>query len=201
MSEPTVTTNSSNVSTGKPAVTGAIYYAPIGTTLPTDATTALATAFKGVGYISEDGLTNANTFDSENIKAWGGDTVYTIENNKVDTFQFKLIETLNVDVIKAVFGSSNVSGTLSTGITVSANSAEHGDLSWIAEMILRGGVLKRIVVPKAKISALAEIIYKDSEATGYDVTITAFPDSSGNTHYEYIKQPSSSGDGDGDDEG
>ncbi len=44
-----------NVSVGKPLATGAIFVAPIGTTAPTDAKTALNEAFKCVGYVSEDG--------------------------------------------------------------------------------------------------------------------------------------------------
>ena len=40
---------SANVSVGKPKIAGAVYVAPLGTTLPTDAVTALATAFKGLG--------------------------------------------------------------------------------------------------------------------------------------------------------
>ena len=64
-----------NVTTGKPKVAGAVFVAPTGTTLPTDATTALGTAFKELGYVSEDGVTNNNSPESENVKAWGGDTV------------------------------------------------------------------------------------------------------------------------------
>ena len=29
--------------------------------------------------------------------------------------------------------------------------------------------------------------YADGEAIGYEITVTAFPNSSGVTHYEYIK--------------
>ena len=45
-----------NVTAAKPKIGGAVYSAPLGTTLPKDATTALDKAFKALGYISEDGL-------------------------------------------------------------------------------------------------------------------------------------------------
>ena len=44
-----------NVSAGKPKVSGAVYRAALGSTLPTDATTSLDAAFKELGYVSEDG--------------------------------------------------------------------------------------------------------------------------------------------------
>ena len=62
--------NARYVTTGKPNISGAVYTAPIGTTLPTDATTALdTTAFTCLGYVSEDGLTNNNEMDVSSIKA------------------------------------------------------------------------------------------------------------------------------------
>lgn len=51
----------SNVTAAKPRTGGAIYRAPLGTAIPTDATTALAEAFKALGYLSEDGLVNTNS--------------------------------------------------------------------------------------------------------------------------------------------
>ena len=38
-----------------------------------------------------------------------------------------------------------------------------------------------------KITALDDVTYSDSAAVGYGITITAMPDTNGNTHYEYIK--------------
>ena len=176
-----------NVTAAKPKVGGAMYVAPAGTELPTDATTALATAFKSLGYISEDGLTNSNSPESDDIKAWGGDIVLTPITGRPDTYSVKLIESLNVDVLKVVYGDDNVTGTLETGITVKANATDLEEHPIVVDMILRNGVLKRICIPSAKVSEIGEISYTDADASGYELTLSCQPDADGNTHYEYIK--------------
>lgn len=177
----------SNVSAGKPKTTGAIWVAPKGSTLPTDTATTLDVAFKCLGYCSDDGLTNSTDLESETIKAWGGDTVLTIQTSKEDRFGFTLIEVLNEDVLKFVYGSTNVSGALSTGLTVTANNADVEEVAIVIDMIMRDNAAKRIVIPDCKISEFGDVVYSDSEAVGYETTVTCMPDSSGNTHYEYIK--------------
>ena len=177
-----------NVTAGKPKVGGAIYRAPIGTTLPTDATTALGAAFVCLGYVSEDGLTNDNSPESEDIRAWGGDKVLTVVSNKDDTFNFTLIEALNVEVLKTIYGDDNVTGDLTNGIEVKANAKDLDEYVWAVDMVLRGSVLKRIVIPDGKVSAVGTISYVDGEAVGYETTLATSPDASGNTHYEYLQK-------------
>ena len=184
---PTVT----NVSAATPGVSGAIYRAPTGTALPSDAVTALGGSYVELGYISEDGLVNTNSPETENIKDWGGTDVLNVLTEKTDEFQCTLIEVLNEDVLKAVYGANNVTGTLATGITVTANADEQEEAIWVVDMVMRNGVLKRIVIPNGKISELGDITYKRDEAVGYEITLTGLADSSGNTHYEYIEEPAS----------
>ena len=182
----------SYVSTGKPNISGAIYRAPLGTTLPTSATESLNEAFVCLGYVSEDGLENSNEMDVSEIKAWGGLTVYRSLNGLNDTFALKLIESENVDVLKTVYGDSNVTEDGNGNVTINIVAENPQEKVWIFDMSLRGGKPKRIVVPDGAITARDAITYNDSDAIAYGITVSAYPDSTQKTHIEYMDAPAPS---------
>lgn len=178
--------NASNVSTGKPKVGGAIFVAPAGTALPTDATSALAAQFVNLGYVSEDGVVNATETDTENITAWGGDTVLTTLTSFTETFTLNLIETKEA-VLAQYYGADNVEVDGSGNITVKHNSANLPEQVAVIETVLADGRVKRTVVPKAKISDRSgEISYTDGDAIAYPIVWNALPDTAGNTAYDHI---------------
>ena len=176
-----------NVSTGKPNISGAVYVAPLGTTLPTDATTALDAAFVCLGYVSEDGLENNNELDVSEIKAWGGNIVYRSLNGLDDTFSLSLIESENVDVLKNVYGDANVTVDANDNVTINIVAEDPQEKIWVFELAMRGGRSKRIVIPDGAVTARETITYNDSDAVAYGITVSAYPDSTGKTHVEYLE--------------
>ena len=183
-----------NVSTGKPKITGAVFVAAKGTDLPTDATTALdAAKFTCLGYVSEDGLTNNNEMNVSAIKAWGGMIVYRSLTELNDNFALTLIESENTDVLKAVYGDSNVTTDASGNVKVDVKAEDPQERVWVFDLALRGNRAKRIVIPDGAITSREAITYNDSDAIGYGITVSAYPDSTGKTHSEYLEGATVSG--------
>lgn len=175
----------SNVSFGKPKATGAVFIAPAGTNVPTDGTTALAAAFKNMGYISEDGYVQSIETDTESITAWGGDTVLTAQSSYAETHTVNFIET-NVDTLKTIYGDANVTEA-SGKITVHSKGTELAECVVVIELALTGGRVKRVVIPRAKIADRSgDIAYSDTDAISYPAAFSASPDANGDYHVEYI---------------
>ena len=177
------TNDATNVGVGKPKVTGAVFIAPVKTTLPTDASATLDTKFKGLGYMSEDGATIAEERDSEDIPAWGGDIVYTAQTSYKETIAFTPIE-INPEVMKAMYGEDNVK--VEEGkLTVTHNAAELPELPLVIETAPNSKTVTRYVVPRAKLTEKGDLSLNGSDPMGRELTFTALPDEDGNTMYEY----------------
>lgn len=172
------------VSAGKPSISGAIWFAPLTATLPTTPTQDMSemTGFTCVGYVTDEGVTNSQTRDTTEIKAWGGDTILVVQTSFTDKFTFTLAQTGDADVLKMLFGSDNVTVTSDT-ITVNVTSQEPPEYAFVIDTLRRNGALHRIVIPDGKLKLSGDISYKDNEVTAFPVEITAMPKNE-KTHIE-----------------
>ena len=178
--------NKDNVSFGKPKSTGAIFVAPAGTAVPTNAHEALDAAFEGMGYVSEDGLVNSVEADTENVNAWGGDLVLVGQTAFTEMFTASLIET-NAEALKLYYGADNVVEEADGSLTVSQTSKMLPNVVVVFELVMTGGRIKRIVLANAQIADRSgEMTYVDGEAITYPAVFVAYPDGNGQTHVEYI---------------
>lgn len=181
--------NAEYVSTAKPKAGGAIYVAPLGTTLPTDAKTALASTFQCVGLISEDGVTRSFSKDSTEIKDWSGATVKTVVNSSSETDAFTMIEFLNAVAQKVAFGDSNVTVGEDGSMTVKHNATDAPEKVFVIDSVMLDGSVSRTIIPDGKVTANDDLTYKADTALSLGVTVTALADKDGNTSIDYTEVP------------
>lgn len=156
------------------AITGELYVAPTGTALPSDTSTALNAAFKGLGYFNEDGVTESFERDTEDITAWqNAARVRTVITSAKATYTGTLIQT-NVDVIETVFGVT-VSQTGAHGTYTINPGATSGRKAWVLEVI-DGDEVKRISIAEGEITEIGETTYATGEPIGYAITLEAYTD-------------------------
>jgi len=181
--------SAAKVVAGVPLATGGVLLGALTATAPTTAVSTL-TGFSAAGYIGEDGVTETNERSTDRIRAWGGDTVKVVQTEHNVTYQFTFLETLNADVLKAVYGEDNVTTTaagVSTGTLheVQVNSSTLPHKSYVFE-VKDGDAKIRIYVPDGQITEVGDITYSDSEVIGYQVTVEAFADELGNKAYKFL---------------
>lgn len=153
------------------ALSGAVSKAIIGTALPADASTALVVAYKDVGYISEDGVTESRERSTSDIKAWqGGAIVRTLVTDGKITWKFTMIET-NIRSVETYYGAA----VAATSILI-VPTATGGRFVWALDVI-DGAALSRVVIPQGEITEVGDLQYTSSgDPLGYEVTLTGYPD-------------------------
>lgn len=101
--------NVSAVSILKPESNGVVWYAPLGTTLPTSINDELDPAFKTVGYLSSDGIEKADNFEEgEGQQAYGGDTVVSGTPSMNPSITFTIWETGNPDALALAYHQDDI---------------------------------------------------------------------------------------------
>lgn len=154
------------------AVTGEVSVGATTATAPTGTSGAL-TGFTGLGYVSEDGVTESRERSTEDIKAWqNGAVVRTLVTEGKLTYQLALIETKKETVELAYGTTVTQSATDGNYVIVPTNTG--GRKSFVID-IIDGAQIKRIYIPEGEITEVGETVYANGEAIGYEVTIAAYP--------------------------
>ena len=174
------------------SVTGGIKVAPIGTVTPTDPASVLNAAFKELGYVTEDGLKLSHDASDDKIKVWGGVAIRTIRSDYSATITGTLVSTLDVDVLKNVFGDSLV--TQKSGFIAIKHAADIApEKVYIIETKdASNGGRKRYVIPKGQIAVSGDVNLSHKEITGFEITIEALADKDGVCYYEFVETTPSS---------
>ena len=183
----------SDVRIGAPeqGVTGAIKHAPLGTAIPTladikKAGVTLNQAFAGDEYVSEDGLTLAPSMSTTEIKDWSGATVRKVLESFDGTLSWTMIST-NQGALSIAFGSNHV--------TANAAGTDHGaqvqaalgaylpeEQAWV--FLMKDGDARIVIaVPDGQITEVGEVTFASNAAVGWNVTLSCYPDTSGNSIY------------------
>lgn len=171
------------VTAAKPVLTGGVSVAPLGTPVPTDAATPLDEAFIGLGYIDEEGVAPTTERSTENKKAWGGTIVYVMQTEYSRIYEFTMLQSTSVDVLRYVFGDANVEVVDAT--------AEHGrQITYrdtgqqLPHKVLvidtfDGPQSERQVGADTQITTVEEGPFVDTDTRFYKVSVAVFPDENG----------------------
>ena len=151
-------------------VTGSIALAPELTADPGDASSALLAPWVSVGYLSEDGVTESNSLESDEIKAWqNAETVRKVVTTQETTYGFTMIET-NAEALGLFYGKA-----------VAPSDTSHvigGDILGrfaVCLTIVDGTEVIRRWIPSIEVTERGEVQFGSGDALGYEVTMTAYP--------------------------
>ena len=166
--------------------TGAVAVAPIGTTAPTDARTALPSAWESSGYVSEDGMSVAVTRTTTPIRDWSKAAVRQLltEYEGAITLSF-----LGVDefALGRVFGESNVTKTTATtthGEQLKVGiGAQLPPIESFCFNMKDGDARIRVYVPRGQFTEVAQVDFKPDAGHTVGGTISTYDDGTGKSIY------------------
>ena len=155
------------------AVSGEVLVGATTATAPTG-TSGPTTGFTGLGYVSEDGVTESRERSTNDIKGWqNAATVRTVVTDGSLTYSFTLLETKKETV--ELFYGATVTAAATEGNFVVVPTSTGGRKSFILDVV-DGAELIRTYIPQGEVTEVGDRVYASGEPIGYEVTITAYPD-------------------------
>jgi hypothetical protein len=172
--------------------TGLGWFAVTGSTAPTDATTALAAAWKNAGLITDDGLTQKINTSSKDVKAYGSLQIQRkIITDASMTFNISFLEK-NARTMELYYGLAfnSLSPAAGTGAFSYTFGTYTRQLVAGVFEIVDGTTHSRIYCPSLEVTDRQDVKYAGTDAAVYGVTFTAYPNTSGVAAQIYDVVPS-----------
>lgn len=155
-------------------------------TTPTAFDSALDASLLPLGAISEDGLSYGFDEDSQEFIAWGQLTPYRSQiTRSLRTFKVTLWET-NRPVCKSLMFRvpvADVTADVDGDFAFQELAAPTPDRRSFVFDVMDGGTIERFFIPTGEVTNREDVSYKSDEIAGYELTITAYADSTGVTVY------------------
>lgn len=156
---------------------GLAWFAPTGTTMPTDATGALNAAFKDAGGISEEGLSLAMSETSKKIKFYGsGLSQRDVVTDQETVFKTKFMESNATSL--AVYWRKAL-GAISPGVGTGAFNVSHGSYSSVFYSavfdVIDGTSRLRFACPKVGVTNRDDLSVGNGNEVSWGVELTAYP--------------------------
>lgn len=165
-------TNSNNVRVG---VSGQLLVGDTTAHAPTG-TGGSTTGYGDLGFVSDDGVTEARNRSTDTLKAWqNAASVRTVTTDATLTYHFILIETKR-ETVELYYGTDVTESATDGSLTI-VPAASGGRKRFIIDVI-DGDEVIRTYVPAGEVTEVGDKKYASGEAIGYEITITAYPDSS-----------------------
>lgn len=154
-------------------LSGALYFGATTTTAPTTATSALAAGFRLFGYLTEDGVTESYSDDTEEVKGWpSGDIIRVLQTGTTATLAFDMAQT-NKNALELFFKGSVVTDG-GSGYKIDVAGGVSVRYSFVAD-IIDDSKHTRLYVPSAEVTERGEVVHTFTGITSYPTTITAYP--------------------------
>jgi hypothetical protein len=155
-----------------------LYLAPEGTAPPTDTTTAWATPWAILGYISDDGPTVGQSTDTNEIVPWQSLVpLRTVITKRAVTLQFILWQ-LNELTLGLYFDTDPATPAADGSLKMDVLSGGGGHLYAVGIDSADGDRCLRIVFPRANLTDAGDMQIKRGEAVPLDCKLSAL-DSAG----------------------
>lgn len=176
--------DASKVAVAQPKVGGAVFVAPAGTKVPTDATTALDAAFVNMGFITTDGVVIAEERAASDLGSWGGVVVRTTQDSFKETLTFTPMQ-MSIEVDRIAYGPDNVTGS-GTTYAVHSGPASPGACVVVVETIENDSTKARYVAPSAELTGRGNRTLNGTGPSMPQLTYLLSPDENGYCHHKYV---------------